>query len=192
VPNGSALHLESPVSGRLLPWLILAVYRRAPLGHHGGFSAGYHCRLGGCSGGSLALWYQAFNGHRLGDGASLGFGPCQLKTFGLVSQGGYDYSPRVTVYSPSTMMASGNVASTAGASVSSWGWERTPQRLARNPLQPSPRWVHPRPRSSLWISCRVHHWLSTKYDYQTTCTTRERSSLTGSTRLLSRLGRQVC
>jgi hypothetical protein len=72
------------------------------------------------------------------------------------------------------------------------GRERTPQRLARILLQPPPRWVHPHPRSSPWISCRVRNWLSTKYDYKTTCTTRERYSLTGSTGLLSRLGRQGC
>jgi hypothetical protein len=96
------------------------------------------------------------------------------------------------VYSPSTMLASDSVASMAGALVSAWGWERTPQRLAQNPLQPLPRWVHPHPRSSPWISCIVHNWLSTKYHYQTTCTTQERSSLTSSTGLLSRLGRQVC
>jgi hypothetical protein len=46
-------------------------------------------------------------------------------------------------------------------------------------------------RSSPWISCIVHNWLSTKYDYQTTRTTRGRSSLTSSTGLLSWLGRQV-
>jgi hypothetical protein len=70
------------------------------------------------------------------------------------------------------------------------GWERTPQRLARIPLQPPLCWVHPHPRSSPWISCRVHKWLSTKYDYQIKCTTRERSLLKGSTGLLSWLGRE--
>jgi hypothetical protein len=43
----------------------------------GGFSVGYFRQLGGCSGGSLGLRRQTFNGHRLRDGASLGFGPCQ-------------------------------------------------------------------------------------------------------------------
>jgi hypothetical protein len=70
--------------------------------------------------------------------------------------------------------------------------ERTPQRLARILLQPPLHWVHPHPRSSPRISCRVHNRLSTKYDYQTKCTTEERSSLTSSTGLLSRLGRQGC
>jgi hypothetical protein len=134
VPNESAPYLESPVSGRLLLWLTLAVRRRAPLRHHGGSSTGYLCRLGGCSGGSLTLRHQAFNGHRLGDGASLGFGPCQQKTFGLVSQGGYDYSLRVTAYSPSTTLASGNVASTAGASVSAWGAVTPENSITKNYL----------------------------------------------------------
>jgi hypothetical protein len=53
------------------------------------------------------------------------------------------------------------------------GRERTPQRLAWLPLQPPQRWVHSHPRSSPWISYRVHNWLSTKYGYQTKCTTRE-------------------
>jgi hypothetical protein len=61
-------------------------------------STGYLRQLGGCSGGSLGLRCQAFNGHRLGDGTSLGFGPCQQKTFGLVSHGGYDYSLRTTAF----------------------------------------------------------------------------------------------
>jgi hypothetical protein len=46
------------------------------------------------------------------------------------------------------------------------GRERTPQRPARIPLPPPLRWVHPHPRSSPLISCRVHNWLSTQYDYQ--------------------------
>jgi hypothetical protein len=54
------------------------------------------------------------------------------------------------------------------------GRERTPQRLARIPLPPPLRWVHPHPRSSPSISCRVHNWLSTQYDYQSKCTTREK------------------
>jgi hypothetical protein len=36
------------------------------------------------------------------------------------------------------------------------GREQTPQRLARISLQPPLRWVHPHPKSSPWISCRVH------------------------------------
>jgi hypothetical protein len=35
--------------------------------------------------------------------------------------GGYDYYSRKAVYSPSTMLASGSIASTAGATVSAWG-----------------------------------------------------------------------
>jgi hypothetical protein len=61
-------------------------------GHHGGSSAGYLRRLGGCSGGFLGLRRQAFNGHCLRDGVSLSFGPCQQKTFELVTLGGHDYS----------------------------------------------------------------------------------------------------
>jgi hypothetical protein len=144
----------------------------------------------------LGLRRLAFNGHRLGDGASLGFGPCQQEDNWI----SHSWRLRLlledncvrAVHSPSTMLASGNVASTVGTSDSAWGREWTSQRLAQIPLQPLPRWVHPHPRSSSWISCRVRNWLSTKYDYQTTCTTRERSSLTGLTRLLSRLGRQGC
>jgi hypothetical protein len=69
------------------------------------------------------------------------------------------------------------------------GRERTPQRLARVPLPPPLRRVHPHPRSSPSISCRVHNWLSTQCDYQTKCTTQEGPSLTGSTGLPSCLGR---
>jgi hypothetical protein len=72
------------------------------------------------------------------------------------------------------------------------GGKWTPQRLAWNLLQPLLRWVHLPPGTSLWISCIVHNWLSTKYDYQPTCTTRERCSLTSSTEQQSRTGRQVC
>jgi hypothetical protein len=94
-PNGSAPHLESLVSGRLLPGLTLATLLS---GHHGGSSAGYLRRLGGCSGSSLGLRCQGFNGHHLRDGASFGFGPCQQKTFELVSHSGYDYSSSTTAF----------------------------------------------------------------------------------------------
>jgi hypothetical protein len=67
-----------------------------PFGYHGGSSAGYLRWLGGYSGGFLGLRHQAFNGYSLVDGASLGFGPCQQKTYGLVSLGGHDYSLRKT------------------------------------------------------------------------------------------------
>jgi hypothetical protein len=164
--------------------------------HRGGPSAGYLLRFGGCSDGSLGLRRQAFNGHRLGDCTSLGFGPCQQKTFGLISFGGYDYYFRTTAFVQCTQLLqrwppAAYLPRPAPRSLLG-GRERTPQRLARNPLQPLPCWVHSPPRSSLWISCTVHNWLSTKYDYQTTCTTREGSSLTSSTGLLSRLERQVC
>jgi hypothetical protein len=45
-------------------------------GHRGGLFAGHLHRLGGSSGSSLGLCCQAFNGHRLGNSASLGFGTC--------------------------------------------------------------------------------------------------------------------
>jgi hypothetical protein len=196
VPNGSAPHLESLTSGRLLPGLTLAVHRRAPLQPSRGLlrwlplpARGLLRQLLGSPVPRLRRappqgWY--FSRPR----------PLSTKDIRISLPWGLqlllkDDCVRV-VYSPSTTLASGSVASTAGASVSAWGRERTPQRLARNPLQPLPRWVHPRPRSSPLISCTVHNWLSTKYDYQTTCTTRERSSLTSSTGLLSRLGCQVC
>jgi hypothetical protein len=53
---------------------------------------------GGCPGDSLGLRRQAFNRHRLGDGGSFGFGPCQQKTTGLVTLSGYDYSLRIIVF----------------------------------------------------------------------------------------------
>jgi hypothetical protein len=46
----------------------------------------------------LGLRRQVFNGHSLGDGASLGFGPCQQKTHGLVSLGGYDFYSRKATF----------------------------------------------------------------------------------------------
>jgi hypothetical protein len=46
-------------------------------GHRGGFSAGYLHQLGGSSSSSLGVRRLAFNGHRYGNSASLGFGPCQ-------------------------------------------------------------------------------------------------------------------
>jgi hypothetical protein len=63
-----------------------------PFGHRGGFSAGYLHRLGGSFSSSLGLRCQAFNGHRLGNSASLSFGTCQQEDTGLVIIGGYDYS----------------------------------------------------------------------------------------------------
>jgi hypothetical protein len=71
-------------------------------GHREGSSAGYLHRLGGCSGGFLDLRHHAFNGYSLRDGVSLGFGPCQQKTYGLASLGGHDYSLRKIVFAQCT------------------------------------------------------------------------------------------
>jgi hypothetical protein len=144
----------------------------------------------------LDLRHHAFNGHNLGDGASLDFGPCQQKTYGLVSLGGYDYSLRKTAFAQCTHLLQCWPPAAWPLRPAPWsllgGRERTPRRLAWNLLQPLPCWVHPPPKTSLWISCIVQNGLSTKYDYQTTCTTQGRSSLTSSTGLPSQLGRQVC
>jgi hypothetical protein len=111
--------------------------------------------------------------------------PVNKKTVGLVTLGGYDYSlrlPALVQYThllrcwPLEMQPPRPAPRTLPE-----GQGRTPQQLAWIPLHPPLRWVHPHPRSSPWISCRVHTWLSTQYDYQTKCTTWERSSLTGST-----------
>jgi hypothetical protein len=88
------------------------------------------------------------------------------------------------VYSPSTMLASGSVASTAGTTISAWG---TGADSSAAGVEPSSATAVLGSSSS----CTVHNRLSTKYDYQATCTTRGRSSLTNSTGLLSRFGRQV-
>jgi hypothetical protein len=127
VPNGSAPHLESPVSGRLLPGLILAVHRRVPL------------RL---SRGLLRWLPPPVRGllrRLLGSPApSLQWAPprgwCFLRLRPLSTEDIRislpwrlrllleDYCVRA-VYSPSTMLASGSVASTAGASDSARGAE---------------------------------------------------------------------
>jgi hypothetical protein len=120
--------------------------------------------------------------------------PVNKRTTGLVIPGGYDYSTRLLALVqsahplrcwPPTMSLPRPAPRTLLE-----GRERTSQRSARILLQPPLHWVHLRPRLSPWISCRVHNWLSTQYDYQIKCTTREGSSLTGSTGLLSRLGRR--
>jgi hypothetical protein len=72
------------------------------------------------------------------------------------------------------------------------GGERTPRQQARKLLQPLPCWVHLPPRTSTSISYTVHNRWSTRYDYQATCTTRERSSLTSLIGQQSRSERQVC
>jgi hypothetical protein len=118
--------------------------------------------------------------------------PVNKKTTGLVTLGGYDYSSRTPALVQCThLLRRWPLAMQHPRPVpriSPEGRERTPQRPARFPLQPPLRWVHPHPKSSPLISYRVHNWLSTQYDYQTKCTTRERSTLTGSTGLPSRLG----
>jgi hypothetical protein len=97
LPSGLAPHLgwrtDDYFQGLL--WQYIVTFFS---GHHGGFSARYFHQLGGYSGDTLGLRRQAFNGHCLGDGASFGFGPCQQKTTGLVTPGGYDYSLRITVF----------------------------------------------------------------------------------------------
>jgi hypothetical protein len=82
-PNESALHPESLANGRLPPGLTLAAHRRAPLRPPRGHPADYLRQLSCCSGGLLGLRHHAFNGHNLGDGASLDFGSCQQKTHGI-------------------------------------------------------------------------------------------------------------
>jgi hypothetical protein len=64
-------------------------------GHRGGLSAGHPHRLGGSSGSSLGLRCQAFNGHRFGNSAPLGFSTYQQEDTGLVTIDGYDYSLRL-------------------------------------------------------------------------------------------------
>jgi hypothetical protein len=64
VPNGSAPHLESLASGWLLPGFTVAVHRRAPLRPSRGPLRWLPPPARGCSGGSLGLRRQAFNGHR--------------------------------------------------------------------------------------------------------------------------------
>jgi hypothetical protein len=86
----------------------------------GGFSDGHLHRLGGSSGSSLSLRCHIFNGHRRRDIASLGYSTCHQKGNWI------SHTPVATTtlrdylhlnkYSPSTTLASGNVASTAGAS----------------------------------------------------------------------------
>jgi hypothetical protein len=44
----------------------------------------------------MGLWCHAFNGHNLGDGASLDFSPCQQKAHGISFPRGYDYYSRKT------------------------------------------------------------------------------------------------
>jgi hypothetical protein len=87
--------------------------------------------------------------------------PVNKKTTGLVTLGGYDHSLRIPALvqcthlvrrSPLAMQPPRPAPRTLLE-----GWERTSQRLAWIPLQPPLHWVHPHPRSSPWISCRVHN-----------------------------------
>jgi hypothetical protein len=96
------------------------------------------------------------------------------------------------LYLPSTMLASGNAASMVGASDSAGGAGTDSSAACAGSSSATLRRVHPHPRSSPSISCRVHNWLSTQYNYQTKCTTREGSSLTSLTGQPSRLGRRGC
>jgi hypothetical protein len=61
-------------------------------GHRGGLSAGHLDQLGGSSGSSLGLQCQAFNGHRFGNSATLGFSTCQQEDM--------DYSPLAATNTP--------------------------------------------------------------------------------------------
>jgi hypothetical protein len=125
VPNGSAPHLEFLASGRLLPGLTLAVHRRTPLRPSRGLlrwlppsARGLLRRLLGPPAPSFQRapprgW--CFPQLRL------------LSTRDIWTS--LPWRPRLlleddcvrAVYSPSTMLASGSVASTASATVSAWG-----------------------------------------------------------------------
>jgi hypothetical protein len=178
VPNGSAPHLELPASGRLLPCSTLAVHHRAPLRTSRGLlrwlpppARGLPRQLFGCPGPSLQRapprgWYfprprpLSTEDIRI----SLPRWPRLLREEACIC----------AVYSPSTMLASGNVASTAGASVSAWGMGADSSAAGAKSSSAIAALGSTSSRSSPWISCIVHNWLSTKYDYQTTCTTWEK------------------
>jgi hypothetical protein len=162
--------------------------------HREGFFAGCLHRLGGSPAAPWVSGAWLSIGTASGIALSSASAPVNKKTRGSVTLGGYDYSSRIPALAqcthllrcwPLAMQPPRPAPRTLPE-----GRERTPQRLARILLQPPPRWVHPHPRSSPWISYRVHNWLLTKYDYQSKCTTRERSALTGLTGLLSRSGRR--
>jgi hypothetical protein len=86
--------------------------------------------------------------------------PVNSRHTGLVSRGLrllFEEDCVCAVYSPSSMLASGSEALTAGATVSSWGRGADSSAAGVEFLQPPPHWVHLHPRTSLLISCRVHH-----------------------------------
>jgi hypothetical protein len=86
---------------------------------HGSLSDGHLHRLGGSTGSSLSSRCHVFNGHRSRDITTLGFSTCHQSTSVSVITSSYDYSRgyvHLREYSPSTTLASGNVASAAGAS----------------------------------------------------------------------------
>jgi hypothetical protein len=66
----------------------------------------------------------------------------------------------------------------------------TPQQAARRLFPPPLQWVHPPPRTSPSISCRVHKPVVNEVRLPYPSTAREESILTSSTGLPSRLGRR--
>jgi hypothetical protein len=86
-------------------------------GRHGGLLGGYLHQLGGSSGSLRHLWCQILHGHRRWDVAPFSLGTCHEEDKCIND---YDYSFGGTIssaeYLPSTTLASGNVASAAGAS----------------------------------------------------------------------------
>jgi hypothetical protein len=196
VPNGLAPHLEFLASERLLPGLTLAVHRRAPLRPSWGLlrwlplpARGLLQRLLGSPTPSLRrALLRGWCFPRLRPLSTEDMRISLLRRPRLV----LEEDCVCVVYSPSTMLASGSVASTADASVSTWGRGADSSMAGAKSSPATAALGSSSSRSSPWISCTVHNWLSTKYDYQTTCTIQERSSLTSLTGLLSRLVRQVC
>jgi hypothetical protein len=72
------------------------------------------------------------------------------------------------VHSPSTMLASGSVAFTAGATVSAWGRGADSSAVGVEPSSATTALGSSFSQDNLWISCTVYNWLSTNYDYQPT------------------------
>jgi hypothetical protein len=120
VPNGSAPHLESPASGQLLLGLTLAVHRHAPLRPSRGLLRWLPLTARG-----LLRWLLGSPALRLQQAPPRGW--CFLRLRHLSTEDIRislprrlrllleDYCVRA-VNSPSTMLAFGSVASTAGAS----------------------------------------------------------------------------
>jgi hypothetical protein len=86
-------------------------------GRCGGLSDGHLHQLGGSSSSFRHLWCQILHGHRRWDVAPFGLSAYQQEEKCISD---YDYSLGSTIasaeYSPSTTLASGNIASAAGAS----------------------------------------------------------------------------